>query len=119
MPFYENDEKLIVFDREGMMDRLMDDEDLAQKLTEAFLKDIPQRFDVLRECLNTGDVKGTERLTHTIKGASASVGGDAFTAVASRMEKAARVGDLAAVREQMDELIAEFRRLKQAMEKGL
>jgi HPt (histidine-containing phosphotransfer) domain-containing protein len=119
MSVYENDKKPVVFDRAGMMDRLMDDEDLAQMLTGAFLKDIPLRFDVLREYLNTGDAKGAERLAHTIKGASASVGGDAFAAVASKMEKAARANDLIAVRERVAELESEFGRLKQAMEKEL
>lgn len=119
MPVYENGGKPVVFDRAGMMDRLMDDEELAKKLTEAFLEDIPLRFDALWECLDTGNVKSAERLTHTIKGASASVGGDAFTAVASRMEIASRAGDLTAVREQMADLESEFRRLRQAMEKAL
>ena len=119
MPIYEYDGKPVVFDREGMMERLMDDEDLARKLTEAFLKDIPQRFDMLRECLSTENVKNAERLAHLIKGASASVGGDALTAVAFKMEKASRAGDLIAVGEWVDELEYEFRQLKEAMEKEL
>lgn len=119
MSIYEYDGKPVVFNRTGMMERLMDDEELAQKLTEAFLKDIPQRFDTLRECLLTGNVKGAERLTHLIKGASASVGGDALTAVAFKMEKASRAGDLIAVEEWVDELESEFMRLKQAMEEEL
>lgn len=119
MSIYENDGKPIVFDRAGMMERLMDDEELARKLTEAYLKDIPQRFDILREYLIEGNVKGAERLTHLIKGASASVGGDALTAVAFKMEKASRAGDLIAVGEQVDELESEFGRLKEAMEKEL
>ena len=119
MPVHENDKETIVFDRAGMMERLMDDEDLARKLTQAFLKDIPQRFDTLRECLNEGNVQGAERLTHLIKGASASVGGIVLTAVAFKMEKASRAGDLAAVRERVDELEFEFTRLKQVMEKEM
>jgi HPt (histidine-containing phosphotransfer) domain-containing protein len=119
MPVCENDGKPVVFDRAGMMERLMDDEDLAKMLTEAFLKDIPLRFDALRECLNAGDAKGAERLAHTIKGASASVGGDALAAVASKMEKASKAGNLIAVRGRVAELEFEFSRLKQAMEKGL
>ena len=119
MSIYEKDGIPIVFDRAGMLERLMDDEDLARKLTEAFLKDIPKRFDMLRECLLTGDVKGAERLTHLIKGASASVGGEALTTVASKMEKASREGDLIAVEERVDKLESEFRRLKQEIEKKL
>ncbi len=119
MPVYENEGKPVVFDHAGMMERLMDDEGLARKLSEAYLKDIPTRFGVLRECLDEGNVKGAERLSHLIKGASASVGGDVLTAVAARMEKAARAGDLAVVREGAVELELEFKRLKEAMEKKL
>lgn len=119
MPVYGREEKPIVFDRAGMMERLMNDEELARKLSEAFLKDIPLRIDALKECLDTGNIKGAERLTHSIKGASSSVGGDAFTVVAALMEKSARAEDLNAVKELVTELESEFRRLKQAMENEL
>lgn len=119
MPVYEKEGKRVIFDRAGMMERLMDDEELARKLMEAFLKDIPRRFDMLRECLNEGNAKGAERLSHMIKGASASVGGVAFAAVASQMERAARSEDLYAVRARVPDLESEFERLKQTMEKEL
>ena len=119
MPVYEKERSPVVFDRAGMMERLMDDEALARKLSEAYLKDIPKRFVVLRECLNEGNVKDAERLSHLIKGASASVGGDILTAVAARMERAAKIGNLAVVKEGVAELEHEFERLKDAMEKEL
>ena len=119
MPVYENGGKPVVFDQAGMMERLMEDKELARKLTEAFLEDIPKRLNTLRQFIEQGDVKGAERLTHTIKGASASVGGDAFTSLAALMEKDARGGDLSAVKDRMNDLEFEFRRLKQVMEKEL
>jgi len=36
-----------VFDRAGMMARLMDDEDLARTVTKSFLEDIPRQIDAL------------------------------------------------------------------------
>jgi len=107
-----------VFDRAGMMARLMDDEELARTVAEGFLEDVPRQIEALRGYLEAGDVPGAERQTHTIKGASANVGGERLRAVAFEMENAAKAGDLDAVKAHMAELKAQFDRLKQAMTKG-
>ena len=106
-----------VFDKAGMMPRLMDDEDLARKLIEVFLDDIPKQIESLRAYLAAGDVKGAERQAHTIKGASANLGGEVLRAVAFEMEKAAKVGNLAYVTEHLPELEKQFDRLKKEMNK--
>ena len=93
-----------VFDRAGMMARLMDDEDLARTVTEGFLDDIPRQIEALRGYLEAGDAPGAERQAHTIKGASANVGGEALRAVAFEMEKAGKAGDLDAVEARMADL---------------
>ena len=104
-----------VFDKAGMMARLMDDEELAQMLVEGFLKDIPLRITALKGYLEAGDSKGAERQAHTIKGASAHVGGERLLDVAFEIEKSAKAGDLNAVAGHMAELEAEFNMLNQAM----
>jgi HPt (histidine-containing phosphotransfer) domain-containing protein len=104
-----------VFDKAGMLGRLMDDEDLARSVAEGFLTDIPRQIDTLRGFLAVGDATGAERQAHTIKGASANVGGEALRAVATEMENAARAGDLNAVRARLAGLETEFSRLEQAM----
>ena len=108
-----------VFDRAGMMARMMDDEVLAKEVVEAFLNDIPRQIGTLQGCLEAGDAPGAERQAHTIKGASANVGGEALRAVAFEMEKAARAGDLEAANVRMAELKTQFEKLKQAMKKML
>jgi CheY-like chemotaxis protein/HPt (histidine-containing phosphotransfer) domain-containing protein len=108
-----------VFDRAGMMARMMDDEVLAKEVVEAFLNDIPRQIRTLQGCLEAADAPGTERQAHTIKGACANVGGEALRAVAFEMEKAARAGDLDAINARMTELKTQFEKLKQAMEKIL
>ena len=97
------------------MARLMQDEDLAQMLVKGFLEDIPKQIAALKGYLETGDVSGVERQAHTIKGASANVGGEALMAVALKMEMAGKAGDLDAVKTRMAELEAQFGRLNQAM----
>jgi CheY-like chemotaxis protein/HPt (histidine-containing phosphotransfer) domain-containing protein len=108
-----------VFDRTGMMARLMEDEDLARQILSAFLEDAPHQIAALRSCLEAGDATGAGRQGHTIKGASAAVGGERLRAVAFEIEKAGRAGDLSAVREHLAELDVQFDRFRQALEKGL
>jgi len=106
-----------VFDRAALMERLMDDEDLAQVVISGFIQDIPRQIKSFKDCLDTGDASGAERQAHTIKGASANVGGEILRAVALKMEKAGKTGDLDTVKAVMPELEAQFEILKKAMEK--
>ena len=69
--------------------------------------------------METGDVLGAERQAHSIKGASANVGGEALRVVAFRMELASKADDLDAVKSRMAETETQFDRLKQAMAKQL
>jgi len=108
-----------VFDRAGMLARLMDDEELARTVTEAFLDDIPRQIEALRGYLDAGDVAGAERQAHTIKGVSATVGGQGLRAVAFEMEKAARARDVSAVKARMADLEGQFEALKDAMQKDM
>jgi CheY-like chemotaxis protein/HPt (histidine-containing phosphotransfer) domain-containing protein len=108
-----------VFDRAGLMARLMDDEDLAGKVAGGFLEDIPRQIEVLKGSLKAGDAPRTERQAHSIKGASANVGGERLRAVAFEMEKAGKTGDLEAVTARLPELETQFDRLKEAMNEFL
>ena len=111
------DSKLPIFDLAGMMDRLMGDEPLVRMLIEGFLDDIPKQIDTLRRFLDAGDVKSSERQVHTIKGASANMGGEMLRALAFEMEKEAKAGNLEYVKTRMPELETQFMRLKKEMKK--
>ncbi len=105
----------VVFDKAGMMARLMDDEDLARMVVSSFLQDIPRQIEVLKDFLKAGDGVRVERQAHTIKGASANVGGDALREVAFEMEQMTRSGDFDAVRKHVSDLESQFDLLKGAM----
>jgi CheY-like chemotaxis protein/HPt (histidine-containing phosphotransfer) domain-containing protein len=109
----------LIFDREGMLSRLMEDEDLAKMVAESFLEDIPLQIDALKGYLEAGDATGAERQAHTIKGASANVGGERLRAVAFEMEKAAKAGELRAAGGYIPELEAQFAALSKVMKKEL
>ena len=104
-----------LFDRAGMMARLMDDEDLARTIVGGFLEDVPRQIEVLKGYLEVGDAASAERQAHTIKGASANLGGEALRVVAFEMEKAGKAGNLEAVKAHLPELVNQFALLKEAM----
>jgi len=110
---------LLIFDRAGMMTRLVDDDDLLRVVVNGFLEDIPRRIAALKGYLETGDVSGAEHQAHTIKGSSANVGGERLREVAFEMEKAIRAGDLSAAGRLMTEMEAQFDMLNQVMIKEL
>ena len=105
-----------VFDKAGMLTRLMDDEDLARTVIEGFLVDIPRQIEALKDYLEAGDVPRVERQAHTIKGASANVGGTALSMLAFEMEKAGKTSDLETVKALLPKLDTQFTQLKAAME---
>jgi two-component system sensor histidine kinase/response regulator len=117
VPATAGEPEVPVFDKAGMMARMMDDEELARTVAESFLEDIPRQIEALRGYLAAGDIPGAERQAHTMKGASANVGGEALRAVAFEMEKAGKAGDLDAVKARLPEMERQFARLKQAMER--
>ena len=108
-----------VFDKEGMMARMMDDENLARTVVEGFLEDIPKQIEALKSCLEAGDAPRAERQAHSIKGASANVGGTALRNLAFEMEKAGKTADLKAVAVRLPELEMQFARLKESMSEFL
>ena len=108
-----------IFDRAAMLERLMDDEELARTILDGFLEDIPRQIEALRGYLEAGDAPGAGRQAHTIMGAAANVGGERLREAAFEMEKAAKAGDLSAVKARMADLEAQFGRLKEAMRTGI
>jgi len=107
---------LVVWDRAAMLKRLMDDEELAAKIIEVFLADMPRQIEALRGYLQARDAAGAERQAHTIKGAATNLGGKALQALAFEMEKAGNAGDLDGMTARLDELNATFAELKQTMQ---
>lgn len=93
-----------VFDRVGLMDRLMDDEDLVQTVINGYLQTIPIRLSALESAINNQDAKVAEREVHTIKGIAANVGGEALRQISYELEKTCRSGDLNTVASRLVEL---------------
>ncbi len=98
-----------------MMDRLGGDKDLARELIGGFLEDIPKQISALRGYLEAGDAPNAVRQAHTVKGASANMGGEALSGVALRDGDGGQDGSLESAAARQSDLEAEFIRLKEAM----
>ncbi|RJP47094.1 MAG: response regulator [Desulfobacteraceae bacterium] len=107
-----------VWDRSGMMIRLANDAQLARMVIDTFLDDIPDQMAKLRRYIETGDVLRAGHQAHSIRGAAANVGGEAFGATAFEIENAAVAGNLESAEDRMAELETEFKRLRTSMEEA-
>ncbi len=105
-----------VFDREGFLDRLMGDAEMAKTVIEVFLCDIPAQIESLKQSLQDTDIETAERIAHTIKGAAASVGGEVLRELAAEIEHACKHNALDHADDRVAELARRFDALKDIME---
>jgi PAS domain S-box-containing protein len=105
----------ILFDLAGVLSRLEGDDELAQIVFEAFLEDTPGQIQILKDLVESGDTAGSARVAHSIKGASANVGGERLRNLAFELEKSADAGNLQLVAGSMADLELQFGRLQDAM----
>ncbi|MBM9536349.1 PAS domain S-box protein [Desulfobulbus alkaliphilus] len=104
----------LVWDKKGMVARLMDDEQLARTIVAGFLEDLPRQLAALVTAVAAGDGPEIKRLAHTIKGSAANVGCDGLREAAAALEITAT--DLVAAQQGLPRLRAAFDQLKEAME---
>ena len=106
-----------IFDRPALVDRLMGDEALVEKIVACFLEDMPNQIRTLRTHIGAGDAKLAGGQAHSIKGAAANVGGMALSAAAFAMEQAGKAGRLDTMAALMPELERQFELLREAMKR--
>ncbi len=104
-----------VFDKDGLNDRLMGDQHLMEEILSLFLEDVPRRIETLKETVAAGNAASARDQAHAIKGAAASVGGEALRAVAFEMEEAGRAGDVERTKAIMPLLEKGFEQFRQAV----
>lgn len=104
-----------VFDMNQLLQSVCDDKELAAQVVGVFLSDIPEQLSALAGAIDAGDAKTAERAAHSIKGASATVGGEALRAVALECEVLGKSADLAGMRARMDALRAQYGVLETAL----
>ena len=83
-----------IFDWDGLLHRLMGDEDLAKEIIDDFLKQIPFNLTAIKEALNKQDLLLVKREAHIIKGASGNAGAVALQEIAEQIEISGEEKDL-------------------------
>lgn len=108
----------LVFNFDDLVERL-GDEETAGLIMEAFLQEMPEAMDALDESMRRGDAVRAGRNAHTIKGVAGNIGGEALREAAFRFEAAAKGGDEKALPSFLEEVHAEYRALKDEVERML
>ena len=83
-----------IFDWDGLLDRLMGDEDLATEIIGDFLKQIPDYVIAVKNALKNKDLPLVQREAHIIKGASGNIGALTLQEIAEQIEVAGEAKDL-------------------------
>ncbi len=86
-----------VFDRCGLLLRLMGDEELLSGVVRMFSQNMPFRMQQLRDRLQTGNLKAVFAEAHGIKGSALNAGFTALAEAARALEQAAKDKDSARV----------------------
>ena len=90
--------------------------DLLSELVTLFLRDTPERLDVLHRALDSRDFETAARAAHSLKGSAANLGATQLQALAADAETSARAGDEATVRASAAALDAEFAAVRRQLE---
>ena len=103
------------FDKKQLLTNSGDDEELAGQVAGIFLFDTPKQFVALQEALDANDAQTVERVAHSIKGASATVGGTALREAAFVGERLGREGKLNEIPPVLEQMRQKYRELEQAL----
>jgi CheY-like chemotaxis protein len=105
-----------IFDKADMMTRLLGDEDLAQKVIEKVLVEMPKQLMLMKEFVDQGQTKQAGVQAHKIRGAAGNIGSPALQEIAHAMEQAGTAEEINLLRTLMPEMEKQFELLKEAME---
>ncbi|MBF0104643.1 MAG: response regulator [Deltaproteobacteria bacterium] len=98
----------VIFDREGLLRRAMGNEEIANKLTESYVKDMPKKMQELKKVVDDNDSVKILLNVHNIHGTSATIGAVKIQKTAAHMEAAGQAGDFKTVISLLPELKACF-----------
>lgn len=103
-----------VLDLEGLLARSMGNLDRAERIIAKFLDRVPDELVRIEQSVETEDAQRTARLTHTLKGAAATLSAQALREALARLEAMARCDEmedasacLAQVRHQWNRFVEE------------
>ena len=113
-------------DAKGPLDRAAIDgllglggSELLSELAESFSGDTSSALAALREAAKAGDARSVERIAHSLKGGSGSMGAERMSAICAELQDVGASGDLHRAPGLLNRLEEEFGRARAALEAEL
>jgi HPt (histidine-containing phosphotransfer) domain-containing protein len=101
-----------VLDRDGLLERSMDDLELAREVLDAFLHECADLSAALSQALSTTDPQASYAAAHSLKGAAGNAGAVRVRDIAKDIEGHARAGDRDAAIARLGELAGQVERFR-------
>jgi PAS domain S-box-containing protein len=114
----EESTALPVFDRQGLMNRVMNDEEVAGQVVALFLETAANNMAMVKSCCQARDADGLVKAAHAVKGIAANSGCTAMAAVAGEMEQVGNARDMDRAEPLLSDLERQFALCREAMEKA-
>lgn len=99
-----------VFRIDELLQRLQNDEEIIRIIISQFMLDTPLQIRDLQEAVKRGDREEVRHISHTIKGAAATVAAEELRSLASSIEQAAKTGPVEQAAAELRELPSAFSR---------
>jgi HPt (histidine-containing phosphotransfer) domain-containing protein len=106
-----------VFDWDGLLYRLMGDEELAEEIVDDFINQIHMNLDTLKQSLDKKDEILVKKEAHIINGASGNVGAVVLQEIAEKIEMAGDSGDLVKAQSHFTEFITQLKVFKNELDR--
>ena len=84
----------LVFNRADLMNRMLDDMEMAALTSQAFIDDLPKQLAAIKAAVTKQDAAATASAAHRLKGAAGTCGGDALHQVLDDIERAGKQNNL-------------------------
>jgi two-component system sensor histidine kinase/response regulator len=104
-----------VWNKADALARLMNNETLVAKVAAMYVSTTPDQLDSLKTAIGQGNCEETTAIAHTLKGASANLGGEQMADLCAAIEQAAKDGNPVLVSRLAIELDATHQRLLAAL----
>jgi HPt (histidine-containing phosphotransfer) domain-containing protein len=99
-----------------LLERVDNDQVLVRELLDIFKEDFPQTIRSLKSSVIAGDLKGSSRLSHTLKAMLSSLGAVRAAAAASKLEALSSAGETASLQGALNTLESEAESLLPELE---
>jgi len=105
-----------VFNRADLMNRMLDDMEMATLTALAFVEDLPRQLAAIKSAADQNDCAAINSCAHRLKGAAGTLGGDALYYLLGELEHAGKNQDLPTVKKISAQLDAESAALVKALQ---